>query len=178
MSEILSEHLFYRELQESDVTGKYVHWLNDPEINRYLEVRHVTQTIESCIEFVKEMNVDQSQHLFGIFLIQNGEHIGNIKLGFINQYHLRGQLSLFIGDSNCWRKGYASEAIRAITKWGFDELGLGKIEAGCCEENVASRNVFLNVGYKEEGFFREHALINGQRIGSYWLGILPNEISE
>ena len=178
MPEILSERLLYRELHKRDVTNKYVNWLNDSEINRYLEVRHTPQTIESCIEFVKQMDSDPTQHLFGMFLIENGEHIGNIKLGFINQHHCRGQLSLFIGDKECWGKGYASEAVIAITKWGFEYLGLEKIEAGCCEENMVSRNVFLKAGYREEGYFRKHALINGHRVGSYWLGILPDEISE
>ncbi len=177
MPEILSERLIYRRLDEKDVTEEYIYWLNDPVINRFLEVRHSPQTINSCLEFVKQTNSDPAQHLFGMFLVQDEKHIGNIKLGFINQYHCRGQLSLFIGNKNYWGKGYASESIRTITKWGFDNLGLAKIEAGCCETNIASKNAFLKAGYKVEGHFRKHELIDGKREDAYCLGILPNELS-
>jgi len=178
MSKILSKNIFFKNLTEKDVTDRYVFWLNDQEINRYLEVRHIHQTTESCINFVKLVNSDSSQNLFGIFLIENGEHIGNIKLGYINSYHRRGQLSLFIGEKKYRGKGYALEAIKAITEWGFRDLGLEKIEAGCCEQNIASHNLFLKAGYQQEGFFRNHALIDGKRVGSHWFGILPNEFSK
>ena len=69
MPEILSERLIYRRLDEKDVTEEYIYWLNDPVINRFLEVRHSPQTISSCLEFVKQTNLDPAQHLFGMFLV-------------------------------------------------------------------------------------------------------------
>ena len=177
ITELKSHNLFYRKLTSDDVTETYVSWLNDTEINRFLETRHKKQDFKSCMDFVISAENDPCQHLFGIFLTQNQNHIGNIKLGFINCQHNRGQLSLFIGEKKYWGKGYATEAIKTITRWGFESLGLSRIEAGCSEENIASKNAFMKAGYTVEGYFREHELVDGKRTGSYWFGILPNEIS-
>ena len=113
-----------------------------------------------------------------IFLKENNHHIGNIKLGYVNHIHKRAQLSLLIGDKNSWGKGYATEAIETITNWGFNHLGLERIEAGCHEENIASIRAFLNSGYQLEGYFRNHGIVDGRRMGSFWLGILSDEFSK
>ncbi len=172
---ITSERLFFRALNKNDVSERYISWLNDPEVNRYLETRFVTQTLESCRRFVLEMERDPFSHLFGIFDKVTLDHIGNIKLGFINTNHQSGQLSLFVGEKAYWRKGYATESIRRITQWGFDELGLDRIEAGCYDKNVGSLRAFLKVGYSVEVFFRNSVVSDGQRVGSFWLGILRND---
>ena len=41
-----SEILFLQELEPNDVTQQYVDWLNNVEINRYLESRHTHQDIQ------------------------------------------------------------------------------------------------------------------------------------
>jgi len=175
MIEFKSQRLTYKILSSDDITEAYVSWLNDPKINRYLEIRHKTQSLEDCHDFVKQMEADQSQFLFGIFSQDNEQHIGNIKLGYVDNVHKRAQLSLFIGDSSYWGKGIATEAIDTITQWGFDSLALERIEAGCCEENIASIRAFLNTGYQIEGYFREHGIVDGKRMSSFWLGILKHE---
>ena len=176
--ECKSKRLILRILTPVDVSLKYVEWLNDPEINQYLETRFHTQNIDSCIEFVQNMHSNKSDFLFGIFLRDSDFHIGNIKLGFVNPNHKSAQISLFIGEKEQWNKGFATEAIKAITLWGFQELGLEKIEAGCYEQNLGSLRAFLKVGYQVEGFFRKHILLADKRYGSFWLGILPEELKQ
>ena len=36
------EHLILKTLHEDHVTENYMHWLNDPEVNQYLETRSIT----------------------------------------------------------------------------------------------------------------------------------------
>ena len=179
MSIFESQRLIFRVLQASDVSDRYVAWLSDPEVNRYLETRFVTQTHETCRAFVEQMAQDSGSHLFGIFLKTTKEHIGNIKLGFINPHHLTGELSFFIGEKHLWWNGYGREAVKAVTRWGFDVLGLEKIEAGCYDGNLASLRCFIKTGYAVEGYFRGRAVLRGKRVGSFWLGILKTDaISE
>ena len=105
-------------------------------------------------------------------LKETKEHIGNIKLGFINPHYQTGELSFFIGEKRLWGKGYAAEAVKTVTEWGFRELGLQKIEGGCYDENLASLRCFLKTGYAVEGYFRGAAVLRGKRVGAFWLGIL------
>ena len=175
MTTIFSERLLFRTLGTEDVVGSYLGWLNDPEVNRFLETRFTPQTLETCRKFVSDMENDPCSHLFGIFDKETLEHIGNIKLGFINTNHQSGQLSLFIGQKSRWGQGYATESIRNITQWGFEALGLVRIEAGCYDTNMGSLRAFLKVGYSVEGFFRNSVVFEGRRIGVFRLGVLRND---
>lgn len=174
---IMSERLLFKTLSEKDVSERYVGWLNDPDVNRFLETRFSSQTIESCRKFVSDMENDPASFLFGIFNKETSEHIGNIKLGFINTNHRTGQLSFFIGEKSYWGKGFATESIRSLTKWGFDELRLERIEAGCYDTNMGSLRAMLKAGYSVEGFFRNSVDFEGSRIGCFWLGITQNDQS-
>lgn len=175
MTVISSERLLFRTLNKEDVTERYVGWLNDPEVNRFLEIRFASHSLESCRKFVSDLEKDPCSHLFGIFDKETLEHLGNIKLGFINTVHKKGQLSMFIGEKSRWGNGYATETVRSITQWGFDELGLERIEAGCYDTHLASQHIFHKVGYSQEGYFRNSIAFEGRRIGVFWFGILRND---
>ena len=52
-------------------------------------------------------------------------------------------------------KGYATEALKEILRFGFDQLNLHRIEAGCAVENVASIKVLEKAGMQREGRKRQ-----------------------
>lgn len=173
---IETKNLVLRKLTPADVSDRYVAWLNDEEVNKYLETRHMRQTFEGCLKFVEICNQDAGAHLFGIFLKSNNEHIGNIKIGFINNKYKRGELSLLIGAKQHWGKGFGAEAVTALSKFSIEFLGLEKIEAGCYEDNVASLRIFLKSGFVVEGFKRSHVARDEKRMGCFLLGLLANEV--
>lgn len=175
MLKIESDRLYFRNLTISDVTKNYIEWLNDPLINQYLEIRFSQQNYATCQNFVQNINNDPNSHLLGIFDKSSQQHIGNIKLGPINPNHMSAQLSLFIGERKFWGKGLATEAIATITDWGFGQLNLERIEAGCYDANLASLKAFLNAGYTSEGYFRKKVIHQEKRIGTFWLSILKEE---
>jgi RimJ/RimL family protein N-acetyltransferase len=49
-----------------------------------------------------------------------------------------------------WGKGLASEAARALLRYGFEHLGLERIVAVALPENIASRRVMEKLGMKYE----------------------------
>jgi ribosomal-protein-alanine N-acetyltransferase len=178
MTVILTDRLRMRPLTGSDVTELYALWLNDPDVNRNMESRFSVQTIDSCLRYVAAMNEDPFSHLFGMFDCDSELHIGNIKIGFINPIHQTGEIGLLIGEKSYWGKGFATEAIRALTRWGFDTLNLEKIEAGCYDENLGSVRAFLKAGYSVEGYQRNSYVSGGRRIGSFRLGIVRSDIAK
>lgn len=165
----------FRILKIEDVSDRYISWLNDSDINKFLETRFQVQTRESCESFVLAMQEDPSHYLFGIFDNESGLHIGNIKLGFIDANHKKAQISFFIGDKTFWGRRCAIESIECVTKWGFETLRLTRIEAGCYEENFASIRAFLRVGYIVEGFQRSAFKFEEQNIGCFLLGMISSD---
>jgi RimJ/RimL family protein N-acetyltransferase len=177
MADIYTPRLYLQYLTLEDVNERYVSWLNDPEVNRYLETRHSKQTLQTCRAFVDDCIRSATSHLFGIFLKADGEHIGNAKIGFVNRLYETAQVSLFIGEKGLWGKGLSKEVIHGITGFGFNKMQLHRLEAGCYEDNLGSLRAFLKVGYSVEGFFRDNVVVDGRRTGCFKLGILRNEFS-
>jgi len=159
---IKTERLILCPLAPGDVLPRYVSWLNDPKINRFLEIRFVPQTIESVRQFINDVNRDPANLFYGIFTKDTESHIGNIKLGPINTHHRRADIGIVIGEKKYWGKGIATEAISAISDHAFNVLGLHKINAGFYSENTASGRAFLKAGFYEEARLREHWLSDGQ----------------
>lgn len=174
---ITTARLVLRRLLPADVSEAYVDWLNDPEVKRFLETRHVKQDGESVRNFVTEKAASDNEFLFGIFLIEDGRHIGNIKVGPISKIHHLADVSLLIGVRDCWGKGYAAEAISAVSRHAFDALGVRKLSASMYVLNEGSRRAFLKVGYVEEGRRRSHYMLDGSPCDLVELGLLPDDLA-
>ena len=59
-------------------------------------------------------------------------------------------------------RGLATEAVRAVLRFGFEELSLHRIEARFIEGNDPSRHLMERVGMTFEGFARESERIKGR----------------
>ena len=73
----------------------------------------------------------------------------------------------YVLNPEYWGKGIATEALTRVLEFGFEELGLHRIEAKFIQENERSRRVMEKVGMTFEGVMREGMLIKGsyQSIG-------------
>jgi RimJ/RimL family protein N-acetyltransferase len=161
-----------RPLTLSDCTERYVDWLNDPEINQYLESRFHVQTLDGIRRFVSGMQRSESNHLLGIFENESGTHIGNIKVGGINWHHRYADVGYFIGEKKLWGRGFATEAIRLATKLAFQELKLHRIHAGVYESNVGSCKALRKAGYECDGIWHDQLKGKNGWEGHVWFSCL------
>lgn len=93
---------------------------------------------------------------------------------------MRGSLqSAVIGyflDHHHNGKGYATEAIKALVDYAFEELHLHRIEAGVMPRNLPSQRVLEKAGFHREGIARKNVNINGIWEDHQVLAILnPND---
>lgn len=150
-------------LTEDAVSEDYVHWLNDPRINRFLESRHDPQTLKGTEQFVRACLVCPSTLFLGIRSLElGGRHVGNIKLGPIDHRHGLGEIGLLVGEPQAWGRGIGSEAIAAVCDIAFTQLCLRKITAGCYASNVGSEKAFIKAGFEIEGRRRAHFMLDGR----------------
>ena len=168
---LYSKRLVLRALQPSDLSTQYLSWLNDGDVSRYLETRFLPQTMEALQSYWQNHRDDPANPWFAICLVEDGRHIGNIKLGPIQWLHRRADLSLFIGDKSCWGLGYASEAIGLVRDWAFRELDLQKLNAGIYAGNIGSRRAFEKNGFELEGTLRQEAVSDGSRVDVWRMGL-------
>ena len=171
------DNLYLRSLTLDDCTNKYAQWLNDKNVNIYLETRFSIQNAEIIKSFVAGINDSPDSYLFGIFI--DDSHIGNIKIGPIHPIYEFADISYFIGETSCWGKGYAAKAIKLITDFGFTRLKLNRIQAGVHGSNIGSQKVLEKCGYKKEAVLR-NKLYYGDKNNKVWddhlyFGILKSE---
>jgi len=89
-------------------------------------------------------------YTFAIETKSDKKFVGLFGLKLGNEKYKRGEVWYKIHRDH-WKKGYATESLRAIINFGFENLKLHRIEAGCAVENIASIRVLEKVGMIREG---------------------------
>jgi len=175
----MNSEIYLRELSEEDVGDDYVDWMNDPDIVKYTESRFIKHTLESIKSFVRGCFQSDCDILYGIFLTDSDVHIGNIKLGNIHPLYKHADIGIIIGKRECWGKGYATEAIRFVTNYGFSTLDLHKIYAGAYAHNIGSIRAFEKVGFKIAYAKKDEVIFNGEYEDCVFLEIVnPSHLEE
>ena len=162
--------LYLRRLKVSDVSKRYVDWINSENINQFLESRFVKHDIISLKNYIKKMTKQPNVIFLAIILKKNSKHIGNIKLGPIDYNHNIADIGIMIGDKSSWGKGYATESINLITNLAFKQLHLHKVTAGAYENNVGSIKAFLNANFIKEGTRHKHLKHKNEYVGQVLMG--------
>ena len=98
-----------------------------------------------------------------LFLIRiDGTLLGAITLDNIRRGPAQaGTLGYWVGERHA-RQGYMREAIPAVVHHAFNTLGLSRVEAACLPENIASRGVLEQAGFKYEGVAQAYLQIAGR----------------
>jgi ribosomal-protein-alanine N-acetyltransferase len=156
-----------------DCTPRYLTWLEDPEVNRYLEARWRAQSLETIRAFVTAQLAAVDSYLFAIEA--ESAHVGNLKIGPINPDHRCADLSYFIGERASWGRGIATAAIRIASGIAFGLLGLYRLQAGVYASNLGSVRVLEKTGFRHEGAWRRQLLGVAAREDHVWFGLLAEE---
>jgi [ribosomal protein S5]-alanine N-acetyltransferase len=172
---INSKNLLLKELNVSDVSKKYLNWLNDKSVNQFLEVRHLKQNINTCKSYIEEIKKSKNDYLFGIFLKKELTHIGNIKLTISHPREKIADIGIFIGDKNFHGKGYATESIKMIINFAFKDLKIKRIQAGFYDLNYSGIKSFLNSGFKIDGYLKSFWVYKKKRVGRILASIINDK---
>jgi RimJ/RimL family protein N-acetyltransferase len=100
-----------------------------------------------------------------------GRHIANCGL-HLETEHARGEIGYIVSPE--WRsRGVCRACIAALTDWGFDDLGLERIEIRADVRNVASRRTAAGSGYRYEGVLRGAMTVQGERVDDALYALVP-----
>lgn len=140
---------------------------------------HSFYTLESQVEKIQrheENRKNDQEYYFGLFQKENNKLIGTINLFQVMRGSLQSAVIGYFLDHHHNGKGYATEAIKALVDYAFEELHLHRIEAGVMPRNVPSQRVLEKAGFHREGIARKNVNINGIWEDHQVLAILnPND---
>jgi RimJ/RimL family protein N-acetyltransferase len=89
--------------------------------------------------------------------------------------HQFGNLGYWVRTSAAGR-GVASKASRLVARFGFEELGLHRIEILAAVSNVASQRVAEKIGAAREGVLRKRLLIRGEPQDAVMFSLVPEDL--
>ncbi len=110
--------------------------------------------------FSRALHMDEAYPFF-IFRKEDGALLGACTLSNVRRGIAQtASLGYWIGAPFA-RRGYMTEALRALIPFALKELHLHRIEAACLPDNEASRRLLAKLGFREEGFARGYLRIDG-----------------
>lgn len=88
-----------------------------------------------------------------------GQYIGNCSLYNIDHMHREAEVGITIGERNYWNQGYGSDALRALIRYGFTQMGLERLYLKTLVDNYPAQRCFIKCGFRQFGVLE----INGYR---------------
>ena len=113
------------------------------------------------------------------FVVERREQpglIGGVELRELDDHHHRGELRLWIAESE-WGQGLATEAAGAALRFGFGELGLHRVDAMHLVRCERARRVSDAIGMRHEGTLRERIHKAGRWEDVALCAVLANDSS-
>lgn len=73
------------------------------------------------------------------------------------------------------RNGFATESVHGLLAFLFEQASVHRVSAIVDQDNVASINLMKRIGFRQEGFFIEHAFLKGRWVSECLVAMLRRE---
>ena len=113
--------------------------------------------VDEARRYIAKKQAERSAGLSYAFVIadkKEGNFCGIVEVRDIDREHLVGELSFWL-TVDVWGRGYMSEVIGAVVRYGFEDLQLNRLYAYYMLRNHASERVLERNGFKKEGLLRQ-----------------------
>lgn len=154
-------------------------WRSNSE---YLRLMDGDIALLFSIENIKKwLGENENSDKFAFFIIKDNASdsvIGEIGLSGFQGKHANAWVGISIGDPENWGKGFGTDAMKVILKYGFGILNLNHISLTVFEYNQRGVRSYEKAGFKVEGVQRQFLHRDGRRWDMYRMGILKREWEE
>lgn len=149
---IYTDRLLLRKFNENDAKEIFETWISDPEVSKYM-VWNNQENIEETEKWLQKIISKYEQldsYNWGIELKESKKIIGSISANKTDEMEDCYEIGYAIGRKY-WRKGYATESLKAVVEFLIKEVGIKKFLCRYAKENQASGSVIRKVGFEYKG---------------------------
>ncbi len=133
------------------------------------------QTVDNFKNYIsdsKKRAADKTD--FGFAIIIDKNIVGRIGMHYINQQNKMGEIGYWLAGG-MQGKGIVTKCCQAVAKFGFNELGLNRIEIKCGVGNHRSRAIAEKLKFKEEGILHQAEWLNDKFIDLHLYALVKEE---
>ena len=155
--------LLLRQFVDSDLKNIF-QGLSHPEVIKYYGVSyHTLESAKAQMKFFADLEQNKTGIWWAVCSADNKEFYGAGGLNSLSKEHKKAEIGFWLLPE-FWRQGIMTEAIRLIYNFGFDELGLHRIEGFVEAENKNCKKAMAKLGFQHEGTMKDCEIKNGQFI--------------
>lgn len=162
-STIKNDRLLLRQFVESDHENVFK-GLSHPEIIKYYGVSY--QTLESTkeqMDFFASLEKNAKGIWWAVCSLDNNTFYGAGGLSSLSKEHRKAEIGFWL-LTDFWGQGIMTEAIPLICNYGFENLGLHRIEGFVESENMNCKRTLAKLDFQHEGTMKECEIKNGEFI--------------
>ena len=173
---IETERLLLRPFRSSD-TDSILAYRGDPEVARFQLWEPFTHNkVKLFIHKYKSITFGSDGHWSGLVVQDKakGHVLGDVALNISKDDHPQARIGYNIAKK--WqRRGYGSEAVRAMVDWVFKNTKVHRITATCDCDNKASAALLKKLGFRREAHFIQNTWSKGQWTDEYVFAMLKKD---
>ena len=158
-----TERLLLREFTDADLENVFL-GLSNPDIIKYYGVSYQTlDDTKKQMSFFYNLRRDDSGIWWAVCSPDNNEFYGAGGLNSLSKEHKKAEVGFWLLTAH-WGKGIMTEALPLICNYGFDVLGLHRIEGFVESENTACKNAMEKSQFSLEGTMKDCEIKNDKFI--------------
>ncbi len=135
-----------------------------PEVVEHMlaEPRTREQSRSSVEAMVRETSLTREGDCLALAMFRpdSGTVVGHVELVWRSEPSRQGELGYVLHPDHQGR-GLATEAARALLRWGFEDFGLHRIYGRCNARNAASAALLERLGMRREAHHLGNAMVKG-----------------
>ncbi len=161
MPTLRTQRLILRPMRTTDAFDMYEYACREDVTEYLLWSPHpsVSDTRE-YLAYIEHRYASCDFYDWAVTLADSGKMIGTVGFTRLEMAHNLGEIG-YVLNPNYHGKGFGTEAARRVLDFGFDTLGLHRIEAKFMQGNTSSLRVMEKLGMSFEGYHRDAMLVKG-----------------
>lgn len=161
-----------------DLLPLHQKWANDPEVTLPLAGRAGPSTLEDQQAwYERDSRRDDTRVVFLIYELATSRPIGALDLSAVDHVNRTAWFAIFIGEKDCWGKGYGTEATRLLLGYAFGPLGLHNVTLSVHADNARAIRAYTRAGFRVVGRRREVVRRAGQCLDLVLMDCLARELA-
>ena len=171
-----TERLTLRRFEYSDCHSVFVNWAGDEDVQKkYGEPVYPTEeAVKGLLDKYITSYAQEDKYRWAIIEKASGECIGQIAFFLVDSNNHFAEIEYCIGRA-FQGKGYATEAAKALIKYGFEKIELNKVQICARTINAPSRRVIEKCGFTYEGCLRDYFFMGDHYESRMYFSILRSE---
>ena len=101
------------------------------------------------------------EYQFAIETLEDRRFIGKCGFTKVNWKNRLAEIAILIGDPACHGKGYGTDAVKTLCRFGFEEMNLHKIKALVFDFNRAAVRCYEKSGFQREAVLKQEIYRDG-----------------